>query len=285
MADALALEQLVREKLDERPRPDVKVERFDSGGANYTSALFKILVSRSGCDDLHLFAKVASFSETMRTKVNADWIYTNEQFVYTRIVKIYDDLQQSYDIPLEHRFLFPKYFGHSSTHGHEGIVTDDLSVLGYKSYDRLASMDWEYASKSVETLAKFHALSMVFALEQPDEFEKIAAEMQYGIGVSGDEAARDIYVKVVESSLATLPEDCRDRVRKVVYSDDVMKYHNKPVKKVVLAHGDFRLSNLLFKRKVGQRTCYLTGECNVSSILIQILYLYHTYSRCILSKL
>ncbi|XP_045537527.1 uncharacterized protein LOC106718858 [Papilio machaon] len=252
MADALALEQLVRENLgDECPRPEVKIERFDSGGANYTSALFKILVSRSGRDDLHLFAKVASFSEAMRTKVNADWIYTNEQFVYTTIVKIYDNLQESHDVPLEHRFVFPKYFGHSSTHGNETIVTDDLGIQGYKSFNRFASMNWEYASKSVETLAKFHALSLVFAHEQPEEFEKIAAGMQYGIGVNGDETTKELYVKMVESSLATLPEDYRDRVRKVVYNEELMKFHNKPVKKVVLAHGDFRLSNLLFKRKGG----------------------------------
>ncbi|KPJ07529.1 Nose resistant to fluoxetine protein 6 [Papilio machaon] len=227
MADVLALEQLVREKLgDECPRPQVKIERFDSGGANYTSALFKILVSRSGRDDLQLFAKVASFSEAMRTK-------------------------ESHDVPLEHRFVFPEYFGHSSTHGNEAIVIDDLGVQGYKSFNRFASMNWEYASKSVETLAKFHALSLVFAHEQPEEFEKIAAGMQYGIGVNADEASKELYVKIVESSLATLPEDYRDRVRKVVYSEEVMKFHNKPVKKVVLAHGDFRPSNLLFKRKEG----------------------------------
>ncbi|XP_013162591.1 PREDICTED: uncharacterized protein LOC106114062 [Papilio xuthus] len=252
MADVLALAQLVREKLaDERPEPEVKVERFDSGGANYTSALFKILVTRSGRDDLYLFAKVASFSQAMRTKVNTDWIYSNEQFVYTTMVKIYDNLQESHDIPLEHRFIFPKYFGHRSTYGHEAIVTDDLGVQGYKCFDRLASMNWEQASKSAEILAKFHALSFVFAHEQPEEFEKIAAGMQYGIGVNGDEAAKEIYVKMVENCLATLPEDYRDRVRKIVYSEDVMKYHNKPVKKVVLAHGDFRLSNLMFKRKDG----------------------------------
>ncbi|CAG5019927.1 unnamed protein product [Parnassius apollo] len=254
MADAEQLRDLIKKILAEKKcdGSEVKVVKFDSGGANYTSALFRVTVSLPKDDDLHLFAKVAAFGESMREKINADWMYSTEQFVYTKLANIYEDLQLRHGVENEHRYVFPKFFGLSSEHGNETVVTEDLAAAGYVCYDRFRPMDWEYAAVSMETLAKFHALSFAYEKEHPEEFQKIAKDMQYKIGSEENKSLESFWVQLVEGSLAVIREENKDRVRKIVYDENVMKNYNKPIDKIVLAHGDYRLSNLLFKKQDGR---------------------------------
>ncbi|CAH2041959.1 unnamed protein product, partial [Iphiclides podalirius] len=247
MADVIR--EVVRDTLekDGRDISDLKVERFDSGGANYTSILYRVIVTTAG-DELRLFAKVASFGEMTRDHVQADWIYYTERYVYTKLAKVYDDIQRRYAVPLEHRFVFPKFFGCSMEQGSETVVTEDLCARGYSSYDRFRPMDWEYASTSMKTLARFHALSFAYEKEQPEEFKRVAKEMESKMNTEA-ENLKELWVKLVENSVAVIEEEKRERVRKIMYDENTMNDYAKPVKKVVLVHGDYRLSNLLFKKQ------------------------------------
>ncbi|XP_068620336.1 uncharacterized protein [Battus philenor] len=249
MADALG--ELVQEVVCAmRQEPDVKIERFDSLGAGYTSALFKIRVTPQMPDDLHLFAKVASFGTSMRSKINADWMYSNEQFVYNKLVKVYDSIQRSKGLAVDHRFVFPKFYGCNSEYGKETIITEDLTARGFVSYDRLKSMDWTHATAAVETLARFHALSFAFELEQPEEFNRITKGMGYRMGSQEeDDSMKDLWCQMVEGAVAALDPEYAQRVRKLVYDQKFVSSYNKPIDKVVLAHGDYRLSNLFFKKE------------------------------------
>ncbi|CAH2041961.1 unnamed protein product, partial [Iphiclides podalirius] len=247
MADVL--KELVTKTLgkDGRDVSGIKVDRFDSGGANYTSALYRVLVTTAG-DELNLFAKVASFGASTRDYINADWIFRTERYVYTELAKVYDDIQRRHAVPPEHRFVFPKFFGCTTEQGSETVLTEDLCARGYSCYDRFTLTDWEYASTSMQTLARFHALSFAYEKEQPEEFQRVAKELESKMG-SESENLKKFWVQLVESSLAVIEEDKRDRVRKIVYDEKAMKNYAKPVEKVVIVHGDYRLSNLLFRRQ------------------------------------
>lgn len=62
------------------------------------------------------------------------------------------------------------YYGANTTAKEEMLVLEDLSLQGYTIYDRLKSIDWPFASAAVIQLAKFHALSMAFEKEYPEEY-------------------------------------------------------------------------------------------------------------------
>ncbi|XP_045777984.1 uncharacterized protein LOC123875925 isoform X2 [Maniola jurtina] len=254
MADAEStLREVLNRILDEheyKPR-EIKLNAITTGGANYTSSLYIIKVVSPNLDDLNLFAKVACIGETMRTAMKADWLFTTERFVYTELVKIYNDIQAKTNVPEEHRFVFPKFYGCNPDLGKETIVMENLVEAGFKTYNRFLSMDWEHASAAVDNLAKFHALSFAFEKYYPEKFEELVPNMKYRIG-SGDEPSekmKALWQKMVDESLEVLKEEQRDRVRSYLMDTNLLQKHNKPIGRPVVAHGDYRLSNLLFRRR------------------------------------
>ncbi|CAH0724135.1 unnamed protein product, partial [Brenthis ino] len=255
MADA---EQNLREFLDKIldekkycPR-EIKIQAIASDGANYTSAIFLVKVTSPNRNDLNLFAKVAIVGEVMRPRMNAEWLYDTERFVYTKLVKVYKNIEEKLNVPQEYRYVFPKCYGCNAEHGKEIVVMENLIENGYKSYNRFKSMDWEHASKGVENLAKFHALSFAFAKYQPEEFQEVTADMRYKIGSESKvptEIMTEIWGKMVNNALSVIKEDQRDAVKKFLYSNNHFHQYNRPLGKPVIAHGDYRMSNLLFKKQ------------------------------------
>ncbi|CAH0724137.1 unnamed protein product, partial [Brenthis ino] len=256
MADA---EQNLREILDKIldeekycPR-EIKIQAITSGGANYTSAIFLVKVTSPNRDDLNLFAKVAMVSEVMRTRLNIEWLYDTEKFVYTKLVKVYKDIEEKLNVPQEYRYVFPKCYGCNAEHGKEIVVMENLIEDGYKSYNRFKSMDWEHASKGVENLAKFHALSFAFAKYQPEEFQQVAEDIRYKIAQKQSEEPNGIMAgiwdKMVNNAVSVIKEDQRDAVKKFFDSNIQLHEYNRALGKPVIAHGDYRMSNLLFKKQ------------------------------------
>ncbi|CAH2089101.1 unnamed protein product [Euphydryas editha] len=255
MADAeQTLRKLLDKILDERnykPR-ETKIKAITSDGANFTSVLFVVNVSSPNREDLKLFAKVACVGEKMRSKMNADWLYSTERFVYTKLIKIYKDIENEMNVPDEHRFIFPKLYGYSAETGGETVVMENLVESGYESFNRLKSLDWPQASASVENLAKFHALSFAFTKHYPEEFDKLIVDLKYRITSDGlDEETKEIWKKMVENSLAAIEKDFQGPVIKVLEDckDNWTKY-NAPIGQPVIVHGDYRQSNLLFRKQV-----------------------------------
>ncbi|XP_039759417.1 uncharacterized protein LOC120633298 [Pararge aegeria] len=253
MADA---EKTLRDLLDKilddrnyRPR-EIEVKAIPTTGANYTSALFIVNVSSPDRDDLKLFAKVACIGETMRVRMHADWLYKTERVVYKQLVKIYEDIQKETNVPEEHKYVFPQFYGCNEELGEETVVMENLIAVGFKSYDRFKSIEWDSASIAVENLAKFHVLSFAFAKYRPEEFEKLTADMLYEIGNPGDEPDENmmaLWMTMVENAVGVVKEEHRERVRDFAMKNNLWNKFYKPIGKPVISHGDYRMSNLLFR--------------------------------------
>lgn len=140
-------------------------------GANFTSQLFHSVISAPGREDLNLFAKVAVVGETLRAQAPTK-IFDIERYVYTKLAKTYADIEEKHQVPAKYRLVVPKLYGCNDTYLEEVIVLQDLSKEGFTAYNRLKSIDWEYASKAVEELAKLHALSIAYQKEYPEEFKE-----------------------------------------------------------------------------------------------------------------
>ncbi|XP_069361575.1 uncharacterized protein [Maniola hyperantus] len=256
MADA---EKILRDTLDvildDRGfnSREITVKAIATGGANYTSTLFAVDISSPDQDDLKLFGKVACVGEAMRALMHADWMYKTERLFYTQLVKAFEDIQEERNIPVEHRFVFPKFYGCNDNNGEETIVLEDLAAAGFEPFDRFESVDWDYAKVAVENLAKFHALSFAFEKYRPEEFGTLTSDMKCMIGNYGDEqeeAMRPVYVKVVEDAIGLVKEEYMERARDFALTHNLWKTFYKPMGKPVISHGDYKMGNLLFRTQV-----------------------------------
>ncbi|XP_045780686.1 uncharacterized protein LOC123877816 [Maniola jurtina] len=256
MADA---EKTLRDTLDVildgrgfKPR-EITVKPIATGGANYTSTLFIVNVSSPDQEDLNLFGKVACVGEAMRPLMHADWMYKTERLFYTQLAKVFQEIQEERNIPAEHRFVFPKFYGCNGNYGEETVIMEDLAAAGFEPFDRLKSFDWDHAKVAVENLAKFHALSFAFEKYRPEEFRILTSDMKCEIGglVEGNEGNEEtmkaVYVKMVEGAVGLVKEEYGERVRDFALTHNLWETFYKPAGKAVIAHGDYRMSNLLFR--------------------------------------
>ncbi|XP_063830479.1 uncharacterized protein LOC135079802 [Ostrinia nubilalis] len=229
----------------------VALKPITSGGANYTSNLFLATLSTPGLPDLNLFAKVASISVKIRSRVNADNLYRTEQIFYNKLVNIWNGFQEKYQVPEQHRFVFPKYYGGSEEIGNETIILENLVAGGYMSFSRFKSVDWDQASKAVEVLAKYHALSFVLQKEDPAEYKVLLEDLKFVMS-DEDPEMKGIWERMVGGAMAVIDQQHHERIKKFFEAHDgrdlFTKYH-MPTHTPILAHGDFRPSNLLHKKQ------------------------------------
>nr|XP_032520001.1 uncharacterized protein LOC116772075 [Danaus plexippus plexippus] len=224
---------------------DVNIKEITTRGANYTSALFAIHVKTLNKES-KLFAKVATMSKEMRTAVKADKMFKTEEFVYNKLIPVYNNLQK--DLDEEHKFVFPEFYGFNNEFGKETVILENLVERGYKSYSRFKSMDWDHGRVGVEALARFHALSFALSKRDPEGFQKIATDMASNFDIKNyDRFNLYEFVTMVEDAGKCLKHDHLDRVRKLM--KNIFDKFKKPLSTPVLVHGNYRLSNLLFKRE------------------------------------
>lgn len=235
---------------------EIRIKSMSSGGANFMSLNYMGTITSSNADTLNLFCKIAVVPEVLRKEVPVELMYAAEVNIYTKLAPACDKLQAKYGVPKEERFRFAKYYSSSLEMNKEILVLDNLVAEGFSMYDRFKSVNWEYASKVVEELAKFHALSLVFKEEYPEEYDIISQkavyeqmlEMMY-------EAMKTPFLKMAQCSLAVVPDDMKARLQTFIdqswTKESFLKYYG-PTKWGFLTHSDFRASNIMFKREGGK---------------------------------
>ena len=232
---------------------DVHVKAITSGGANYTSALYTVTVPQNG-EALKLFGKVAIIGEKMRAVMNAENLYSTEQYIYTKIQKVFHELQEKHDIPQKYRFVFPKFYGCTAELGSETILLEDLTIRGFGAYDRLQSVDWEHAAISVTAMARFHALSFAYKNEYPEDYEEATKRLMHKYDAPEDESSLKVWEKIIGGALSVVDDETtRDKLARLLTTENASEEFAKykmPLSVVVLTHGDYRPSNLLFRRVV-----------------------------------
>nr|XP_034835583.1 uncharacterized protein LOC117992042 [Maniola hyperantus] len=174
-------------------------------------------------------------------------IFEIESFAYNVLLKRYKELEEKHNVPEEHRLVTPKFYSSSEEYLREALVLEDLSTSGYITYDRLKSIDWEYASKCIQNLAKLHALSIAWSIEDPEGF-KATNTMSMVDALDGMMAYMDT---VITNALQVTREENKERLskftQKVKEDRDFMVMIYNPLKRPVIGHGDYRSSNLMHK--------------------------------------
>ncbi|XP_053612945.1 uncharacterized protein LOC128676696 [Plodia interpunctella] len=249
-------EQMLRELLEKIAEQHnykdarFKIEATSSEGANYSSVLYKLTITSPNKKPLCLFAKVLNFDENTRAAFADAAIFDIEYFVYVDLATIFKNLEDKCAVPDEERYKFPKFYYFHPKVYEETIILEDLAVQGYELYDRLKSVDWPYASKAIEALAKFHALAMAYEQEKPEEYKKILTEYDKKIEPAFDLMSAS-FEKFVETALSATKEENKEKLKKFcdkqISIGNVFRRYIKAKRKPVLIHGDFRQSNIMHK--------------------------------------
>ncbi|XP_026739283.1 uncharacterized protein LOC113502098 [Trichoplusia ni] len=221
------------------------INEISSGGANYNSQLFTVILREQNKDDLHLFAKMAIYRKNMkRYRKN---VFGVEHYLYTKICETFKVFEEENDLPEEYRLKLAKCYGFYDGENEEILVLDNLFARGYSSFNRFKSIDWEYASAAFTALARFHALSLGYSEVYPEKFKSILAE------IHNDQSSLIDTDKFVRSTLKTALKNMQPQ-----YQKSLANYINSflgqkvilmqpPTFRPVIAHGDFRGNNLLHR--------------------------------------
>lgn len=224
---------------------DVKIEPVTNTGANYTSNLYNVTLTKKE-DVVHLFAKVAAVGEKFRS--TAPKLYETEQFVYTKLLKIYEQLEEKYDVPQEHRLTFAKFYGYNPNEYEETIILENLVMNGYEAFDRFKTFDWQYAKSAVTNLARFHGLSLAYGKYYPEEYAELVGKLKFKLPASEEEMDR-FYASLITRAIETTREENRDKLKgffESFHSKQFLEYYQFD-RTPVLGHGDYRPSNMMHK--------------------------------------
>ncbi|CAK1584113.1 unnamed protein product [Parnassius mnemosyne] len=252
---------------------ETKLQSFSTGGANYTSQLHYITLSAPEKDDLKLFAKSAIVNENMRAQVPFD-IFENEMFFYSELLKQFQEMEIQHNVPKEHRLATAKFYGCNREYLKEILVLEDLSSQGFDTHDRLKSFDWNYASKAVTELSKLHALSIAYSKEYPEKFDALCTRFKSRIDVDN---LKGFVQSMIDKVMAVLKEENKAKIEtflQKVQNDDFHKFV-MPLRRPIIAHGDFRPSNLMHRtREYGQLEVVILDyqTLQISNPIIDLMY-------------
>ncbi|XP_061724248.1 uncharacterized protein LOC133530354 [Cydia pomonella] len=245
------LQKLLKKIAEEQEYEDYSDVKEASNSASVMSSLFHVMLRSDGKKDLKLFAKVAGWNENLRKRLVIH-PFTAELKFYRTVRTQYEELEENCSIPKEHRFPMPKVYGSSDEYFHETLVMEDLVAEGYAVFDRQHTADLEYMSTGIAVMAQFHALSLAYHQNYPENFASTRETMKMG------------NLKLwLESVIAKLLANACSAAEK--HKDKLQKYFENPEKlylpllshyqgrnENILVHGDFKPSNLMHRRKDGK---------------------------------
>ncbi|XP_059046542.1 uncharacterized protein LOC131842072 [Achroia grisella] len=226
-------------------KPKVTINPISSDGANYSSSLYTITVTESGKEDLHLFAKILLIKQDIPLPIDMVDI---EQLFYRELLKKYEDIQNAHNVPSTKRLVVPKFYGCNPFEPYaETIVLENLAAKGYTTYDRFKPIDWDYATKAIDSLAKFHALSVAYSEEYPEEFKQLAEKIK-GTSDMMTGIIQHMYQQRIDTTLSVTSEKHKNKLKKYLETEvRIESMFKTKLQGPFLCHGDYRASNLMHK--------------------------------------
>ncbi|XP_061714382.1 uncharacterized protein LOC133522917 [Cydia pomonella] len=232
----------------------IDIKPISSEGANYTADLYLVTISEPLKPDIHIFAKTASLNEDARKNNEfLSRVYETEALFYSELAVNFERLYNKCQVPIENRLYIPKYYGHLLVPYQEILVLENLEAKGFKSFDRMKTFNWDYASTAVTQMAKFHALGLALRNENPHEYTRLVSNFKFDVS-ENQEMMNSLLKLAIENGCEGLKSDHKERLQKYFASTENIATLITTMTKdeTFLIHGDFRPSNLMHRRRNGK---------------------------------
>ncbi|XP_028175287.1 uncharacterized protein LOC114363689 isoform X1 [Ostrinia furnacalis] len=227
----------------------VFVKGFETNVGNFFGSLQKVTVNGKTKDDrekeLILFLKNIVCAPEEFSVINVPNIFQREGFFYKELFNIFEKIQDKYNIAHGERFKTVKEF---SELNNEIIILEDVSHVGYKTYDRMDVIPLKFAELAIEQLAKLNAMSFIIQKDNPIFFENNIKTLKSVFNL--DAYFEDYLRKTFDIAKESLKENLKCKLENN-YPKLVKNYLNNLKisvdESVCIVHGDFWPSNVLVK--------------------------------------
>lgn len=99
-----------------------------------------------------------------------------ERLAYTQLFPKMKQIEDECNLKDDERFVLPKYYASGCEELKEWIILEDISVSGFKMFNKFEEVDRDHAWAIIKEFAKFHALNFAFRQRDKAEYNRIAEE-------------------------------------------------------------------------------------------------------------
>ncbi|KAF5285450.1 hypothetical protein FQR65_LT02290 [Abscondita terminalis] len=198
--------------------------------------------------------KSAPQEEKYRKLIPVEFMYTREIHIYTTVLNEFVVLQTELNVKMPLK-SYPKYYDSSMKNLGEVLILEDMSELGFESYNSRQLLDFEHSVMVLREYAKLHALSYAMRVHKPNVFKKLIEDMKESYFPTLHQIHKDNYLNQAKKILLII-----DRVKEKSIYEKFQKFvanMNDMVQNLlksnltdphgVINHGDCWLKNFMFK--------------------------------------
>ncbi|KPJ09465.1 hypothetical protein RR48_08916 [Papilio machaon] len=224
-------------------------------GENFIANVFRVEITDTEDCERKISVIIKTLVNTTRQELFRE-LHKREVKAYEEVISKFQILQSKLDVI--DRIVLPGCILSDMKRGNEVLILEDLVSKGYE-YDskvnKLQNLEYEQVCLVLKSLAKFHALSVVYELNDKENFTKLKIEFKdvlYQETFLDKSKLRNYYTNCYEDSIKLLDDlDARTKLQNVdTKLMDLLRYYTSPRTFNVLCHGDCWVNNFLFKQKV-----------------------------------
>lgn len=248
-------DEILHAKLDEYVRSvihedgfisyNIETRRITSNGGGYMGILFEVDIKGETNDnekETNIFAKLIVPTAIQMKIYSVIDIFNREAFAYKELSKVFKDLQNEHNIPIEKQFRMVKCFDICNP---EAIILENISKKGFITYNRMDVVQLKYAELSIQHLAEFHGMSMVLKVKRSEYFEGIVKDLKqpFNFGKDWD----DFVNNILGSSINYLDRDLINKYGEKIKNkvNKYSEYMNDTSSVNTLCHGDYKHGNVM----------------------------------------
>ncbi|XP_077284807.1 uncharacterized protein LOC143910279 isoform X2 [Arctopsyche grandis] len=186
----------------------------------------------------HIFVKTHSDNAIRNERVKIGDKFNREALLYNDVISQFECLQKN--VAKEDKLIFPKCLYADE----ECLVMEDLTKKSFKVIDEKSTLDMNHMKIMMSELAKLHALSFAFKLQNPESYKKFK-ELLKCPNIPDSQRRTFIVDKVWQWTLDAI--DNVDVKNKLINRKRELTNENMIDSDfMVICHGDYNLRNVLF---------------------------------------
>lgn len=260
-----ALKEIVEKKLGDFSQFKIECTAGSNKGDNYLGIVYRIRVKSKvdGSLKLSLVLKSAPQGSERRDQFHVHDLFEREFLFYDEIFPLYKKFQEEKGIDVETEGFHHTALSYGSIHEQpfEGIFLEDLTAKSFEMFDRKKELTREHVLRTMEALAKMHALFFAMKDQRSELIEKYKTMEDILIKISNDpDASIRIWIetqnkKAIEVIKKSNNDDLKSHVLKILNDDIIKQFDDSTNGKnaepyAILCHGDCWNNNVMYKYKV-----------------------------------
>ncbi|XP_063547537.1 uncharacterized protein LOC134754976 [Cydia strobilella] len=239
------------------------VDTLSGKGDNYIANLFRVTIKDTEDETNSVNVIVKTLINTARQETFNE-LHKREVSVYKKVLPMFKRIQEV--ITNDDKVIFPDCLLSSTEDEQEILILEDMQDKGFVMSDKVAkfeSLTFNEVESILKELAKFHALSLICEIKEPEEFKKLQKkfkDLMFDNRFLNKSNLRKYFVDSYEMSLKVIEDMELKKLLEQIGTRliDLLRLFTSPKKFNVLCHGDCWVNNVLFKKtESGDQLCFL----------------------------